>query len=148
MNHPTKRGQIVLAVIVAGVVLCGGTRVSAGGKVTWTPYSNAALRIDGDPPKEWNIYHGGGGKENEIVLLQWGKRYLRLDAGKKEVLELDPHSITHEKEKVIWSGDEATARVLPSSDWIFRNVGAAQRMHLALSAENHEIEIDLPHGGK
>ncbi len=118
-------------------------RVSASGTKSFVSYGIAAVRIDGNPPKEWNLYYESHGKA-EIVLLEWGNRFLLLDASLKLARELKPESVRHNKNSVTWNGDISATTILPSDDWVFRDVGNAKRMHLMLTAESHEIEINLP----
>ncbi len=132
------------AILAATITGWMPEQVAASGRETFVAYSVSAVRIDGDPPKEWNLYHETGRKTNEVVLLEWGERFLRIDAHLKEVRELKADSITRKKESISWTGDNSATTVLPSSDWVFRDVGSAQRLHLMLTTESHEIEIDLP----
>jgi hypothetical protein len=146
-----SRKQFVLGGIAALIAATAGwlpAPVSAGGTVTFVPYELAAVRIDGDPPKEWSLYHASRNKTNEVVLLEWGKRFIRLDVHLKEALEIKADAVTREKNSVIWNGDNSAATILPSGEWTFRDGTLVQRLHLALTAESHEIDIDLPKTGK
>ncbi len=146
-----NRKQSVLAAIAVfagAMMILACAQLRAAGNVTFVTYGYAALRIDGDPPKVWNLYHEPKGKSNELVLLEWGKRFIRLDVKSKEALEIRPDSITREKNSVVWSGDDSTTKVLPSGEWTFREGRAVQRLHVMLTAESHEIDIDLPTTGK
>ena len=146
-----RRKQFVilaLAILSAIVLVCIPARLSAAKSETFVPYAIAAVRIDGEPPPEWNLYHESHGKFNELVLLEWGKRFLRLDVHLKEAREIKTDSVKRSKSSVSWTVDDAASAVLPSGEWIYRDVGNVQRLHLALTAEGHEIEIDLPHYSK
>ncbi len=148
MTARKQRAIATFAVLAAAIMIGLPGRVSARGSETFVSYTIAAVQVDGDPPKEWNLYHEEHTKFNEVVLLQWGKRYLRLDSRAKEVRELKPESVTQKKNSVVWAGDDATSTILPSSDWIFRDAGNVQRLHVVLTAESHTIEVDLPHYSK
>ena len=139
--------QIVVAtffLIVAAIFMSTPARVGAAGKETFVSYDVAAVRIDDDPPQEWGLYRLEHDKTKGVLLLEWGKRFLLLNAHLKEARELKPDSITRNKKSMAWNGDLSTTMVLPTSDWIFRDVGAAQRFHLILTAEGHDIEMNLP----
>ncbi len=123
-------------------------RVAAAKSETFVSYEIAAVRIDGNPPPEWNLYHLAHGKFNEVVVLEWGKRIIRLDERLKEAREIKAESVTRKKGSLSWTVDDSASTVLPTSDWIYRDVGNVQRLHLSLTAESHEIEIDLPHFAK
>jgi hypothetical protein len=82
------------------------------------------------------------------VLLEWGKRFIRLDVRQKEALEIKADAVTHEKNSVVWNGDYSTTTNLPSDEWTLRDGALVQRLHVTLSAESHQIDIDLPKSGK
>jgi hypothetical protein len=142
----STRKQFALAAVVvltAAFLSWMPAQVLASGNKTFVPYGIAAVRIDGNPPKEWNLYYESHGK-TEVVLLEWGNRFMLLDAKLKEARDLKPDSVTRKKGSVTWNGNNSATTILPSDDWVFRDVGNAKRMHLKLTAESHEIEIDLP----
>jgi hypothetical protein len=85
---------------------------------------------------------------NRFVLLEWGKRFIRLEVKFREAKEIKPESITKEKNSVVWTGDDSTMTLLPSGEWTLRDGRLVQRLHLVLTAESHEIDIDLPSDGK
>jgi hypothetical protein len=145
------RSQIVLGAIVAviaTIIFWTPIRILAGGSETFVAYSISAARVDGDPPKEWGLYREAHAKSNEIVLFEWDKRLLRLDIHYKEVREIKPDGVTRGKESITWPGDISATTMLPSDDWTFREGTVVRRLHLTLTSESHEIDIDLPTNGK
>ena len=147
MKIPMKRfisKFLCAALICATGVLPFNVQIHAGDTATWVLLLAPILRIDGDPPKEWNLYKGRWDRDDKIVLLQWGSRYLRVDTHAQEVRELDPHSVTKQKEKLQTPSDVKSAKVLPANDWIVRDVGAAWRIHFVLSDEKHDVDINIP----
>jgi hypothetical protein len=137
-----------IAGITAAVFGWIPAQVSAAGSETFVAYSISAARVDGDPPKEWSLYREAHAKANEIVLFEWDKRFLRLDIRYKEVREIRPETVTRNKESITWPGDVSATKMLPSDDWTFREGTVVKRLHLKLTAESHEIDIDLPTNGK
>jgi hypothetical protein len=127
------------------MILFSGILAYAADTILWEPYDKAILRIDGDPPKVWGLYHSTKGKKDEVLLLLWNKRYLMLNTHDKEVKELDPQTITYKTRRLESPIDDKTATLLPSSEWIVRDVGSAFRIRTILTNEKHEIEINLPH---
>ncbi len=121
------------------------TPMGAADTITWESYPRAILRIDGDPPKVWGLYHSTRGKKDELILLLWEKRFLRLDTHLKEVMELEAATLTGQSKRLQSPTDDKTAKLLPSGDWIVRDVGSAFRIRMILTEEKHEIEINLPH---
>jgi len=122
--------------------------VRAAANITWAPYRASILRIDDEPPKSWNIYYDTHAKGNDMLLLQWGDRYLRINSKLKTVHEMDPATFTHEKDKLVSPADESTGKLLVSAGWIARDVGSADRVYFELSDEGHKVDINLPHGGR
>jgi hypothetical protein len=137
-----------IAVLTAVMLSWMPLRVSAAGSETFVAYKISAVRVDGDPPKEWSLYHEARDKMNRFVLLEWGKRFIRLEVKFREAKEIKPESITKEKNSVVWTGDDSTMTLLPSGEWTLRDGRLVQRLHLVLTAESHEIDIDLPSDGK
>jgi hypothetical protein len=140
----TKRQRHIL-ILLAIMLFASGTFTRAADTITWEAYPKAILRIDGEPPKVWGLYHSTKGKKDEVILLLWNKRYLMLNTHLKEVEELDPQTIVYKTRNLESPNDDKTATLLPSSDWIVRDVGSAFRIRTILTEEKHEIEINLPH---
>jgi hypothetical protein len=135
----------LLALIVAIFV---APRIQAADTITWVPYRAIFFRIDDDSPKEWNVWRDAKSKKDEILLIQWNKRYLRINTKLQDVREIDPQTITHGAKSVTSPADDSMAKVLPSDGWILRDVGSADRIYFELSSENHKIDINIPHGGR
>ena len=122
--------------------------VCAADTITWTSFRASILRVDDEPPKVWNIYYDTRTKGDDVLLLQWGKRYLRLNTKAKEAREMDPQLFTQKNDKLTSPADAGTGKVLHTDGWIVRNVGSATRVYFELPDENHKIDINLPHGGR
>jgi hypothetical protein len=122
--------------------------IHAADTITWVQYRAILMRIDDESPKEWNIWRDAHSKKDEILLIQWNKRYLRINTKLQEVREIDPQTVTHGEKSVTSPADDSAAKVLPSDDWILRDVGSADRIYFELTAENHKVDINIPHGGR
>jgi hypothetical protein len=116
--------------------------------ITWAPFRASILRVDDEPPKIWNLFYDTRAKGDDVLLLQWGKRYLRLNTKAKEAREMDPQLFTQKNDKLTSSADASAGTVLHTDGWIVRNVGSATRVYFELPDENHKIDINLPHGGR
>ena len=79
-----------------------------------------------EPPKDWNIYRAN--RKGDVLLLQLGGRFLLLDTRKQEVREIDPGSVTRDKNTLSNTGGEKDGKPIPSSAWSVRDVGAARRI--------------------
>jgi hypothetical protein len=123
-------------------------RIRAADTITWVQFRAIFMRVDDDSVKEWNIWRDAHAKKDQILLIQWNKRYLQLNTKLQEVREIDPQTITHGEKSVTSPADNSAAKVLPSDNWILRDVGSADRIYFELTAENHKIDINIPHGGR
>ena len=135
----------LLALIAALIVT---PRIHAADTITWVQYRAIFMRVDDDSAKEWNVWRDAHSKKDEVLLIQWNKRYFRVNTKLQEVREIDPQSVTHGAKSVTSPADDSTAKVLPSDGWILRDVGSADRIYFELTAENHKIDINIPHGGR
>jgi hypothetical protein len=122
--------------------------VRAADTITWVQYRAVFLRVDDDSPKEWNIWRDAHSKKDEVLLMQWNKRYLRINAKLLEVREIDPQSVVHKNKTAESPADDSAAKILPTDGWIVRDVGSADRIYFELAEEKHRIDINIPHGGR
>jgi hypothetical protein len=123
-------------------------RIHAADTISWVQYRAIFMRIDDESPKEWNIWRDAHSKKDEVLLLQWNKRYLRINTKLQEVRDIDPQTITHKDNSATSPADDSSAKILPTDGWILRDVGSADRIYFELTAENHRIDINIPHGGR
>ena len=123
-------------------------RLHAADTITWVQFRAIFMRIDDESPKEWNIWRDAHSKKDEVLLIQWNKRYLRLNTRLQEVREIDPQTVDHRNKSVTSPSDVNSATILPTDGWILRDVGSADRIYFELTAENHRVDINIPHGGR
>jgi hypothetical protein len=135
-----------LLILIAAIFIA--PRLRAADTITWVQFRAIFMRVDDDSAKEWNVWRDAKSKKDEILLIQWNKRYLRINTKLQEVREIDPQTITHGEKSVTSPADDSAAKVLPSDGWILRDVGSADRIYFELTAENHKIDINIPHGGR
>jgi|SRR5580658_2972540 hypothetical protein len=141
--------SIGAAVLVAWLCCQSPLNAAAQGgdteKIRWKSVPVAQLKLDGKTPLAFNIYQPDKKKESNLVLILLGHRYLLLDTKAKlvySVLLTDLHATGEDWE----SGDLAQAsRVVPSSEWVVRDVGPAESIKLTLGDYGRAIEIQLPH---
>lgn len=128
--------------LIALLCLMSGLGSRADGKVVWKQLDQAILRVDDQPPKDWNIYRAN--RKGDVLLLQLGGRFLLLDTRKQEVREIDPGSVTRDKDTLSNTGGEKDGKPISSSAWSVRDVGAARRVLFKLDPEGHSFTIELP----
>lgn len=122
--------------------------VYAADTITWVQYRAIFMRVDDESPKEWNVWRDGHSKKDEVLLIQWNKRYLRVNSKLQEVREIDPQTVKREGKSVTSPADDSSAKVLATDGWILRDVGSADRIYFELTSENHKVDINIPHGGR
>lgn len=116
----------------------------AGDKaVAWKPADSPMLRLDDRPVADWNVFVEG--KKNNPLLVEMGKRYLLVDQVKRQVFELDPTKIGHKGTELYWDPTDHPDKPLETTMWIVKDVGLAYRVNVKLVAENHVIDVQIPH---
>jgi len=109
----------------------------------WKSIDDALLRINDAPPKEWNVYQTG--KKSEPLLLQWGNRFLLIQSRTRQIFELDPSTIEHKPDQLLWSPSDKPSQPLATSDWQFADNGGAFELTVNLDAEKASVDLQLPH---
>jgi hypothetical protein len=143
-----RRLIIYAAMSALTLTIFGAARLRAADTITWVQFRAIFMRVDDESPKEWNVWRDAHSKKNEVLLIQWNKRYLRVNSKSQEVREIDPKTVTHEGKSAASPADDSSARILPTDGWIIRDVGSADRIYFELTGENHRIDINIPHGGR
>jgi hypothetical protein len=142
MTSKKKWGAISCLLLVGFVQAQGGA--SAGDKaVAWKPADYPMLRLDDRPVADWNVFVEG--KKNNPLLIEMGKRYLLVDQVKRQVFELDPMKIEHKGTGLYWDPADRPDKALETAMWIVKDVGLAYRVNVKLVAENHVIDVQIPH---
>jgi hypothetical protein len=142
-----RRLLAVWPAIVPGLALLAISAASAtdGERVHWKPVDRAQLKIDDKPPLTWSVYRPDKKKVTNQILVLLGKRYIALDTKAKLAYQVFPTDLSI-KGSEVESGDLFKSdRVLPSSDWVVRDVGPAERIQLRLKDYGRIIEVMLPH---
>jgi hypothetical protein len=150
-RHPARGAgrNVALACAVALtlftiVAVCERTTFAADKAVLWKVSDQALLRVDDHPVKgDWNIYQEG--KKTNPLLLQMGTRFLLVDGRGRQIFEIDPASIAHRGTELSWDPANHPAKALATSEWIVRDVGLAYKISARLVAENHLMDLQIPH---
>jgi hypothetical protein len=118
--------------------------VFAGDKaLVWKPADSPMLRVDDRPLADWNVYQTG--KKINPLLIEMGKRYLLVDQQKREIFEIDGAKIEHKGTDIYWDPADRPAKPMETSEWYVRDVGLAYKVSARLVAENHVIDVQIPH---
>jgi hypothetical protein len=146
MGTRARRLAAFASLLAFTVAVFLAPRIHAADTITWVPFNAIIMRVDDDSAKEWNIWRDARAKKDEILLVQWNKRYLRLNTKLQQVREIDPQTIVHKEKSMTSPAEDNAAKLLPSDNWIVRDVGSADRVYFELTAENHKFDINIPHG--
>jgi hypothetical protein len=147
-NGAFHRLVLCTALFMATEGILAATRVNSADTITWVQFRAVLMRVDDESPKEWNLWRDAHSKKDDILLMQWNKRYLRINAKLQEVREIDPQTVVHKDKSVTSPADVSSAKLLPTDGWILRDVGTADRIYFELTAEDHRVDINIPHGGR
>jgi hypothetical protein len=148
MRSAERRFIVYAAALALTLAIFGAVKTPAADTITWVQFRAILMRVDDESPKEWNIWRDSRSKKDEVLLIQWNKRYLRVNSKLQEVREIDPQTVKHESKSVTSPADDSSAKMLATDGWIIRDVGTADRIYFELTGENHKIDINIPHGGR
>jgi hypothetical protein len=111
--------------------------------VAWKSITQALLRVDDQPVKNWNVYEEN--KKGDPLLLEIGNRFLLIQVHERKVFELSAAKIEHKGAELLWDSANLPAEPLASADWLIKDVGFAYRIDMRLVAENRVFDLQLPH---
>ena len=116
------------------------------GRIHWKPIDRGQVHLDDKPPLKTAVYQPDKSqKKPNLVLILLGHRWLALDIKAKTVYQVLPSDLQAQGAD-LESGDLFTSdRLIPTKDWIARDVGPAERIRLTLNDYGRELEIMLPH---
>jgi hypothetical protein len=127
---------------ILAAVLCAASALTGDKPVTWKPIEQALLRVDDQPLKNWNVYEQN--KKGDPLLLQMNDRFLLIAVHERKIFAIAADKIEHKGAELVWDPALA-AEPLASADWMIRDVGFAYRISIHLTAENHVLDLQLPH---
>ena len=111
--------------------------------VTWKPITQALLRVNDQPVKNWNVYEQN--KKGDPLLLAMGDRYLLIQVHERKIFELPSARIEHKGAELLWDPATLPAEPLATTEWLIKDVGFAYRLGVRLVAENRLVDLQLPH---
>jgi len=126
---------------IAGVA--NPAALARGKPLDWKPSEQALLRMDDHPVSEWNLYQAD--KKDNRFLLQVNARLLFVDVTNHQIFELDPSKIEHKGSDLRWDPDDRPDKPLETTAWLVKDVGGAYRFSARLVAENHVVDVQIPH---
>ena len=143
---PIWRGicfSLVFMVPCPGALLSAAPAFAADKPVTWKPITQALLRVNDQPVKNWNVYEQN--KKGDPLLLAMGDRYLLIQVHERKIFELPSAKIEHKGAELLWDPAALPAEPLATGEWLIKDVGFAYRLGVRLVAENRVVDLQLPH---
>jgi hypothetical protein len=151
MRQPLKiaRHSLLLRWLSTWLTLSLATTAFANGGGTgrylWKSIPAAQIKIDDKTPLAWNIFQTGQKKEANLVLVLLGRRYIALDIKARIAYAVLPADV-QPRGAELESGDLfVQAKVLPTENWLLRDVGMAELIKLKLGDYGTTLQIQLPH---
>jgi hypothetical protein len=151
MRQPLKfaRHSLLVRSLLGWLALWLATTAFANGGGTgrylWKSVPAAQIKIDDKTPLAWNIFQTGQKKEANLVLVLLGRRYIALDIKARIAYAVLPADV-QPRGADLESGDLfVQAKVLPTENWLLRDVGMAELIKLKLNDYGTTLQIQLPH---
>jgi len=137
--------SLVLVVLLSAGVFAAAPAFAADKDkpVTWKPITQALLRVNDQPVKNWNVYEEN--KKGDPLLLAMGDRYLLIQVHERKIFEIAPAKIEHKGAELLWDPATLPAEPLATTEWLIKDVGFAYRVGVRLVAENRVVDLQLPH---
>jgi hypothetical protein len=134
-------GTLLSLAFIAGIG--NRTALARGKPLDWKPTEQGMLRVDDHPVSEWNLYEAD--KKDSRLLLEMNGRFLLVDVAARVIFEIDPAKIEHKGANLHWDPDDRPDKPLETINWIVKDVGSSYRFSARLVAENHVIDVQIPH---
>ncbi len=119
--------------------------------IHWQSVAQAQVKVDQTTPLTWGVYQAEGKKDKpdkklaKLVLVLIGHRYLLIDLKEKQVYEVPLKQLRHQGDEID-SGDLlASSRLVPTSDWTWRDVGPAELYKITMGDYGRTLGLTLPH---
>ena len=145
-NAVSSRVAIWRAICISIVIsfLSGSTFAADKDKaISWKPVTEALLRVDDQPVKNWNVYEEN--KKGDPLLLVIGNRFLLIQVHERKIFDLPPSKMERKGTALLWDPASLPTEPLATSDWIIKDVGFAYRVAVRLVAEKRVLDLQLPH---
>lgn len=135
--------SLVFVVLLSLGVFAAAPAFAADKPVTWKPITQALLRVNDQPVKNWNVYEEN--KKGDPLLLAIGDRFLLIQVHERKIFELPSAKIEHKGTELLWDPAALPAEPLATAEWLIKDVGFAYRLGVRLVAENRVLDLQLPH---
>jgi hypothetical protein len=136
---------VAIVLFAAACAAAGSASASDPDRFLWKSVPAAQCRLDDKIPLAWNVYQTDNKKQQHLVLILLGRRFLAMDLHAKQVYNVPLTDLKASGSN--WeSGDLfVESRILPTENWTLRDVGPAELIKLTLKDYNRFLQIELPH---
>jgi hypothetical protein len=119
-------------------------------RITWTEEPGAQVKLDGKIPIMWGLYQPDKKDKkkdkDDLVLILLGRRYLMIDVKAHAVYEVKLEELKAEGKNFTSDADVSpTSRLISTTDWSIRDVGAFEKIDFTLGDYGNDLEIQIPH---
>jgi hypothetical protein len=133
---PTKCAALACLIFLAAAV------THPADKTTWKRMDSAILRINDEPPKDWNLFREG--KKTNALILEVNNRLLLIELHDQQVKELDTASVKRTGDSVTTEAKNPPGKILVITEFVVRDVGSASRIHFEITADSQTVDLELP----
>jgi hypothetical protein len=146
LNVTRRAIRVSLLLVIVITAVAGALVANAdSGRYLWKSVPTAQCKLDDRVPLAFNVFLPDKKKEQYLVLVLLGRRYLALDIKARRAYSVVPSDLTA-KGADFESGDLfVDSRILPADNWSVRDVGPAELVRLTLKDYGRVLQIELPH---
>jgi hypothetical protein len=110
---------------------------------SWKIIEDALFRVNDQPVKEWGVYQTG--KKRDPLLVQMNNRFVLVKIRERQIFEVDPAKVQRKADELLWDPSNPGSQPLATADWEAGDTEAVFRIRARISAEDHLLDIELPH---
>jgi hypothetical protein len=144
VRRRTVRVLLLLASVIASVPGAFTANADAD-RYLWKSIPTAQCKLDEKVPLAFNVFLPDKKKEQNLVLVLLGRRYLALDIKARRAYSVVPADLTA-KGADFESGNLCIdSKLLPTDNWFVRDVGPAELVRLTLKDYGRVLQLELPH---
>lgn len=128
----------------AGAICAPGASTFAKEKrASWKIIEDALFRVNDQPVKEWGVYQTG--KKRDPLLVQMNNRFVLVKIRERQIFEVDPAKVQRKVDELLWDPSNLGPQPLATADWDAGDTEAVFRILARITAEDHLLDIELPH---
>jgi hypothetical protein len=135
----------IFAMLAAAGAICpsAASTFAKEKPVSWKMIEDALFRVNDQPVKEWGVYQTG--KKRDPLLVQMNNRFVLVKIRERQIFEVDPAKVQRKADELLWDPSDLGPQSLATADWEAGDTEAVFRIRARISAEDHLLDIELPH---